>query len=423
MSKAFDDMLHIFGCVAQGKSVEVDDSVDFAAVLTAARKQSCYSVVLDALKENDFGISGEELQKLKTESEKLFFFNFSRFCYMLEIFKRLEQKNISYVCLKGYSVGNVYANPFSRISGDIDLLISEKNEKQAIKILCEMGYTVESYRTEYSHHDSLMHPVWGELELHLKFFEDDVSKIWFASEEGALLVDETPCLVQTDKYQFYGLKTYPQLLFLFFHLAKHFISGGLSIRAMMDVALHIKKYRDEIDFYDFNNVLEKSGMKVFYLTMLNFMVKYCCFSKEDFPNFEDVDEKSIGLLYTDLESGGWIGVSSQTNNLAMLTYAKEKQKSIGYDEGMTIEKNGFKDKIRIVFPTVKHLSDRYPYLKKHKTLYPIAVTARLISFVFKGRQIKRNVDSEKALANDVNRIQMFKELGLLDQSFEYKEID
>ena len=29
MSKAFDDMLHIFGCVAQGKSVEVDDSVDF----------------------------------------------------------------------------------------------------------------------------------------------------------------------------------------------------------------------------------------------------------------------------------------------------------------------------------------------------------------------------------------------------------
>ncbi len=422
MSKSFDNMLHIFGCVAQGKSVEINDSVDFEDVLKASRKQSCYSVILDVLKQNSFNLSSERVEELNKESEKLFFFNFSRFCFMLEIFKRFEQQNISYVCLKGYSVGNVYANPFSRISGDIDLLVSESDEKKAIKLLCEMGYVVESYRTDFSHHDSLVHPVWGELELHLKFFEDDVSNIWFASENGELFVDKTPHLVETDKYKFYGLNTNSQLLFLFFHLAKHFISGGLSIRAMMDVALHIKKNRNDIDFESFYKVLETSGMKSFYFAMINFMVKYCCFSKEDFPDLIEVDENALNLLYEDLETGGWIGQSTQTNNLAMMTYAKEKQKTIGYDGDMTIEKSSFKNKIKIIFPTVKHLSKRYKYLRKYKFLYPLAVVSRLLSFVFKGRQNNKTfVSQEKAEENDLKRINMFKQFGLLEQDVEYKE--
>lgn len=423
MSKAFNDMLYIFGSIAQGKSFKIDDIDDFETVLKVAKKQSCFSVVLDALKESKFDLSEETYKQMLEKSEKLFYFNFGRFIFMIEIFKRFEQNNIDYVCLKGYSVSNIYANPFSRISGDIDLLVKEDDEKKAIKILCEMGYTLASRRTEFSHHDRLIHKIWGELELHLKFFEDDVSNIWFASEEGKLSIDREPVLTQIDNYKFYTLKTNPQLIFLFFHLAKHFVSGGLSIRAMMDVALHIKNYADQIDFEEFHSILKKSGMLTFYHAVLNFMIKYCNFSETDFPYYVETQDYLIQCMYDDLESGGWIGTFKSTNQMAMKFYAEHKRDSIKYEGQMTIEKNTFKDRLRILFPTIPHLSKKYSYLKKHKYLYPFVIVLRIFTFVFKKNNKSKITDDSVAFENDMSRIQIFKSLGMLEKNFDYEMND
>lgn len=418
MSKDFNDMLMLFSDISLGINSEYKDDINVNEVLNIAKKHSCYHMVALALKRKaDLNLSLELKEKVSSEIENQFFWNFSRYIFCSNIFKEFDKNNIKYVCLKGYSVYPLYKNAFYRISSDIDLLVEEKDERKAKKILTDYGFAIEKDRTEYTHHSALIHPTWGLLELHTKMFEDDVTNIWFASKDGILDIDKTPWLIEYEKNSFCVLKPDAQIMQLFFHLVKHFIEGGLSIRAMMDFVLATRKYHTEIDFELVRAQIRDSGMEPIYDAIMSFMVEYCNIDKNSLPNYNQVSDECLSLIYSDLETGAWIGMGNNNNRKAMMEFAEKKRKNLDISQEQTIYKTGFRSKLRILFPHKYHLEKKYPYLKKYSFLYIYVIIIRFIKFIFSNKKKdKKDINDSFSIAknqNDENRIKMFKDLGLM----------
>ena len=411
MSKEFDAMLTLFGDVAQGRKSVLKEPIKIENILRISEKHSCYYLVALAIKENECFNLSDSLQKtLLSRLEIGYSFNISRYSFCLKIFEELNKNDIKYVCLKGYSVYPLYKNAFYRISGDIDLLINEKDEKKTKKILYKFGFKIEEDRIKYTHHSRLKHPVYGLLELHTKLFEDDVTNIWFASKNGALYIDTTP--FQCEQYKMYILLPCSQILQLFFHLAKHFIEGGLSIRAMMDFVLATKKYHKVIDFRIIRRKIKESGMEPFYDAIMSFMVEYCGIDKKSLPKYNEATQSQILLIYKDLETGTWIGRNNMNSRLAMKKFADKKRKLLNISNKQTILKRDFKSQVRRIFPHKYPLAKKYPFIKKYAFLYPIAVLLRVINYIFKQKK-QKEIISCIIRENDIYRINLFKEMKIL----------
>lgn len=87
-----------------------------------------------------------------TNYEKILKLRYMLINYELKNIKqRFEQKDISFVVLKGISLAHrLYKNESNRYFGDIDLLITSNNLYEAIKIMEILGYKTEGDTDEKS---------------------------------------------------------------------------------------------------------------------------------------------------------------------------------------------------------------------------------------------------------------------------------
>ena len=83
--------------------------------------------------------------------------------------------------------------------------------------------------------------------------------------------DMPDCLEDTD-----------QLLCLTLHMIKHFIEGGLSIRMMLDLALHYVKCKEHIDPTRYWNALKQLHYAELVGSVLWIMIKHGGFSETEF---------------------------------------------------------------------------------------------------------------------------------------------
>lgn len=138
-----------------------------------------------------------------------------------------ERESITFVLLKGSSIGKYYHEPWLRISSDIDILVHEKDAEAAKQLLISNLH----YKTrKYNYHDISMYSPQGfHLELHFKILENEkkidglLEKVWDYIQP----IEKGKCQeIMSNEYM---------MFYLFAHMYYHFLHGGCGIRYFTDV--------------------------------------------------------------------------------------------------------------------------------------------------------------------------------------------
>ena len=203
------------------------------------------------------------------------------------------------------------------------------------------------------------------------------------------------------------------------------LAGGkfdVERRMMLDVALFFSRHAERIDSARFWKTMESLKYGTIAQSILWAMVRYCGIDATSLPGLCEACPKQVGMILDDLENGGWLGKIDEKDreegwyeyNRQLLMKNRSKAQYLLF---MLHWKIGAY--LKALFPSRKTLAIRYPCVQKSVIVIPFAWVHRLI---FRGsRAVKKGAlttyivtDEKKIGASAQERVQMFKNLGMMD---------
>lgn len=340
---------------------------------------------------------------------------------IMHLIRELKAERIPVKILKGYAISDCYAYPDCRESVDTDLLISIKQEKQACALFEKHGFRVRP-REATSQHVICQQAKYGMVELHVKLYADLIEDVWFQGMKEEELLKENEIERSSSDGNYNTLGNTDHLIFLALHMMKHFISGGLTIKMMLDIALHFQQNKDTINTERFWHIMRQLNYSTFVSSMLQVMIDQDVFKPTDFPGMESVPAENVKLLLDDLFEGGYMGVKQK----------KERHESgMAYNRQMLLKKKSqgqyslymlwwkARAGAKYMFPSIKLLQSKYRIAQTHPVTIPFIWVYHVVMFPIKKVQkgvLQRDIHSGNEKRTDIakQRIEMFKSLGMIE---------
>lgn len=395
MTPQFETMLRLFADGATGNVNTYPDDINIDAVVSLAHGQGVWTVLYPALS-NACDASKYHIHFLKAVSDSV-----RRNEFTLNILGKIADAGIDVCLLKGVVAADSYANPDVRISSDTDILINPKDEKKIARLLEENGYTVEK-REKNDHHLTANHPIGGLLEAHVSLYSKTSEKILFDDRK---MYTEPWKNIELGGKSFKTLGINDHLNYLTAHYIKHFVTGGASIRQMMDLLLYIKKYEKEIDFEKYNNLLTELRYKKLIDAVKAIGTLYFGL------DFKITERELAEKLLEDCESVGLFGANSKGGASVYRDYC-HRRKSVSAARLRFIF--WFEDEQSIfgrLFPRKELLIKRGYGYAKHGLLVPIAWIHNLFDAALRRTKPDSGIKGNIELKN--NRKELMKNLGMI----------
>lgn len=285
---------------------------------------------------------------------------------ILGLIDALSKDGFRVQVLKGYAVAECYAHPECREAIDADVLIDPYQEGNIYEYLLSKGFSV-SQRSSTSHHGVCQHPKYGVIEIHVRLYDEIVEEIWFRGMKYCETAMHPPSIVRIDHYNVPTLNETDQLIFLSLHMVKHFISGGISIRMLLDIALWFANNGQKIDSGRYWNVMERLKYKKLINCILGIAILYGGFEQTDFPGMEPPQLELIKEILVDLERGGYMGSKE---------IEERHESSMEYNRILMRKENSYVQYLKYMilwkvrsasihmFPGKKQLINKYPFASK-----------------------------------------------------------
>ena len=423
VTNEFKALMQLVGAAAQGKALQkLPDDLDWARIERLANEQAVQTLLGYALRLSPaLDCPAELRESLVSQMRQEAFSNHAWKHSTLQLLAEMNTAGIPALLIKGYAVADCYAAPDCRMSGDTDLLIEPKNEKRACAFMKANGFAVERRWTN-GHHDVCHHPRLGCVELHVMLYDEIVEDVWFGRMDGREFVSESAIEVATQDGSYRTLGYTDHMIFLMLHLIKHFIMTGMSLRMMLDVALFFSHNAERIDSVRFWKTMESLKYGTIAQSILWAMVCYCGIDQTSLPGLCGDCPESVEMILDDLESGGWLGkIDEKAREEGWYEYNRQllmkNRSKAQYLLFMLRWKIGAY--LKALFPSRKTLAIRYPCVQKSVIVIPFAWVHRLI---FRGsRAVKKGAlttyiiaDEKKIGTSAQERVQMFKNLGMMD---------
>lgn len=213
-----------------------------------------------------------------------------------KVWRALEKEDIRPVLLKGFGLARYYPEPYRRMSSDVDLWVG-KGQYDKVTAVLERELEVE-----WHHENETVN------ERHYNFntkqglvFEIHPQTIPFIlpEEKAALETFELPAMDNAEVFEFEGHSfRMPEatfnLLFVFMHAWEHFISSGVGMKHLADLAILVAERQKggRIDRQIGEEVtllssLSTLNLKEPWLVMGYVVVKAFELKKEQWPGYED----------------------------------------------------------------------------------------------------------------------------------------
>ncbi len=372
-------LMYLASCGIENKTPDFpEENINWESLVLSAKKQAVIYLVALAVKK---GSNLPVPENIKQELYSLLFGygikNKKAIKNSLIILNKMNDAGIPVLLLKGYSVGRLYYAPECRESADTDIFVPEENEREALDFLISSGFTVTP-RSPEMHHSRCFHRIYGLFEVHISLWEEYLDDLMFDSAVKSSSLIRNTVKIQTPEGDFYTIGEYETLLFLTFHLMKHFINGGIDLRMIADVSLYYRYAAHKIDLTGYWSLIEKAGFKRTVSAVLNCAVKYFGFSSRELPGIPVNSEEDTETVITDtLEKGTHGKIQDDEHERNWRIYRNEKQRR---KYGKTGYKKFYLKSLAIyLFPSYKEMTKQNAALKKHRWMYP----AYLIIYVIK----------------------------------------
>ena len=418
MTQAFENMLYLFGCGAKGTIPLEEYCVNLSEIRKLSISQNIWPIVYSAVRKKISDGSVKIPEDVHDKLEMSFQANlgkaFQKNEFNKKTIRKLEENGIECCLFKGMALADLYDIPETRVSADADILISEEKEPLAMSVLTDLGYKIFP-RQKYDHHTSAIHPIGGELEVHVSVMRKNWDDIIFENK-----IEYNEEYAKFDE----GIKTLgvnDALLNTATHFIKHFVRRGAGVRHIMDMLLYMEKYNSQIDWDKFNRLMNELHYDKLIDTAKAVGIKYWGFS---FDNLIAVDDNTLEKFITDIELGGVFGGDDTVRKETYAQFTKKRKKLSESEYKKYSLSNMDRTFLQKVFPSREYMKKGYG-MKKDNVFYLLAAHIRRIFTIIKNivtgkREFSQYVyDESKETTSQVKeRVELFEKLGIIEPNGE-----
>lgn len=300
-------VIQLFGLLRSGlwkeqcKADLFDKETDWKTIFKTAQQQTVLGIVMDGLSDLPVDKLPERRMLLKVHS---FLVRTVQHHHLLnevirELSFRLEEEGIRSVLLKGQGLALNYPDPMKRTCGDIDLYVGTHHYRKTCKLLQKWGMLKGEYQESIQHLHFEYRGV--PVEIHR------ISGILYHPIQNRRFRQWSDRLLQSSNCRsadFGGQKVFlPPVrfdaLFIFYHMHRHLITGGVGLRQLCDCTMYLHRFRNEIDrkllYTDLCRMGQLRVWKLFGYIAVNLLG----LPQEEFPFYSDspkVREASLFML-------------------------------------------------------------------------------------------------------------------------------
>ena len=353
---------------------------------------------------------GELFAPFKKRTVQMVMLQTQKTSEFLRLYEKLRAAGVKLCIVKGIICRNIYPNPDYRISGDEDILIPAEQFPLCHEAMLAYGMTLsepeqdinEVYEVPYGKQGS---PIY--IELHKSLFPPeseaygDLNRFFEGVTKRLIEVPVQGSMISTMEYT-------DHLFYLICHAFKHFLHSGFGIRQVCDIILFANAYGDEIDWARIVKNCSEIRAELFAAALFKIGEKYLSFDadKACYPAvWRELDVDESAMLNDLLDSGIYGGANMSRKHSSNITLNAVSAQKQGKKSGNHV--------LKTVFPPAKTLEGRFPYLKEHPYLLPVAWANRLMRYQKELHQTAGN-DAAESIRIGNERIELMKQYGIID---------
>lgn len=391
MNNEYRYLIELTKAYLDNKTIALKSEIDYADLVKLASKHNLLGVIYCVINnaENKKIINVDLMNDMQNK-----FFDFVYISHMqsqtAELAKdALSQAGIRHIPFKGIELRNYFPIPESRVMGDIDILIDEKNRNKAKTAMKAAGFTVKNENG----------PVWDYvkdtmlIEMHTNLLNETIDKkqiIDYFSDAVNKAEFDGLCGKFDDTFHFE---------YLVAHIAHHFRFYGAGIKLVLDLAVMLKY--GSVDLNKAVSDLEAAGLGRFSKEILSICHKWYNQGRK----FTDDTETTENFIV----SFGAFGIHGRNKSAVVIRKDMEKGKST----------SPLLIKLRLIFPPYSKLR-MLPYIKfinGRPYLTPLAWIYRIFYNLKNKKDFAINTTIGLSDKNSVSQAQSelnyFEEIGLI----------
>lgn len=289
-----------------------EGGVDWAEVIRLAKQQTLVGVVLSAIERLPAELRPRRdmilrLHQMTTLNRQARAQHVEALGGLIELLRcgGVEQP----VLLKGLGVGLNYPDPTLRMCGDIDMYIGTKNFDRCCDYLVQEIGLVRDAESECGHHIHFDY-LGANIELHkyptapsdMSYHRAEFLE-WCESQlEGddirRVIIDGVS--VNLPPYNF-------DFIFIFYHMWKHLLMGGVGFRQLCDWCCYIDRHSEAFDRVELARLSSRFGMNGAISLFATIGVEELGLNAERVPNFKQADRAKCDRVLDKIWSGGNFG--------------------------------------------------------------------------------------------------------------------
>lgn len=411
MKKEYSQLLAIVNGAIHQKQPNIDSNIDWEQMQGLISYSGLDGVVLSAVGKlpEEFQPSREFMDAWRQVIVKRIVRQASSQMELGRVFRNAKEQGIRLISFKGISLAALYTNPLLRFSADADVYVDAAERSRVEAMFVQMGYTkLEGCSKEHV-------PVYGidcdgrylKVELHDSLWEDYegyqtelLDSLQLLDESS--LIECSPCDIPIVTMGYEN-----HLIFMVFHMAKHFAFEAINLRFILDIMLFIERYHERVDWVHFWKLMGKLKYDKLLASVLKICYEYFEFHIDILPK----EFEKLQISENFLEDILLRGTRRRVKNTEAYSF-------VGYIEAYFLRDRTHDSSKGIVkiFPARSELKKKYAYAKKHPVLLPIAWGHRLFNTIHysvichrKGYAVKQVVEKAQY------RLDLLAELGLLEK--------
>ena len=245
-----------------------------------------------------------------------------------QLIPEFVKAGVPVVVVKGQAIAQCYKNPFSRMPGDIDLIVKPEDYERAKTIIRGLSGEEGTDDSGVKHFAATVGDI--EVEVHGTVHTSLSSKVNDMLDEmqAEVLADGGSCVWNCNGVDVKVPSADFDALYIFLHLLQHFFCGGLGLRQLGDMAMALHTHKGEIDEQKLIERLERMKLVSEWKAFITFLVNYLGLPEQEAPLYDDKYTKQADRIWKYIRKTGNFGKNKSRRYGTNSSYLLRKAESL-----------------------------------------------------------------------------------------------
>lgn len=323
----------------------------------------------------------------------------------LRLYQALRAEGLAPVVVKGIVCRTLYPQPELRPSSDEDLYLTAAEMPRFHAVLLRAGFVLTEPERDYrsAHEARYVHPDTGlVVEGHWALFPTEYAVY------AALNVQLPDLMQRAQDWESGGVTlrvpdACDHLIFLLLHAFKHFISSGVGVRQLCDIALWMRRFGAQIDWQRVRAALRATHSEGFAAAVIDAGVHWFGLERAAAHIPPDWETLESAALLADALSGGVYGSADSTrrHSCTITIHAADRAHRGG---------TGRASLCAALFPGREVMAGWYPYVARCPALLPAAWAQRIWRYL---RTRGKHTGAQDSLRVGAQRVELLRQYRVL----------